>query len=294
MVSSWFMRKGYFKIIIAYLVAGMAVVLFGRMVGHWHPVLIVAVADLAGTLVIFGFSIHYDNSSTYDPYWSVVPILIGFYWLTSGIFFPDNWIRQVAVMALVLIWAVRLTLNWAVRWRGMTHEDWRYVDLRNQHGRMYWVVSFFGIHLMPTVLVFLGCLSMLPSLSKPASGFGALDLVAILVTVTAIWFEFRADLDLNRFIQAKKDPGQLLRSGIWSISRHPNYFGEILFWWGLYLFALAANPRYWWTVIGPLSISALFIFISIPMIEKRMLTRKPEYADYIKSTPILIPWSRKK
>jgi steroid 5-alpha reductase family enzyme len=294
MISSWFMGKDYLKIVIAYLVAGMVAVLFGWVAGHWHPVFVAAIADLTGTLVIFGFSIYYDNSSTYDPYWSVAPILIGIYWIIAGNPSSENRIRQVVVIALVLTWAVRLTLNWAVRWRGMTHEDWRYVDLRLQHGAIYWVVSFFGIHLMPTVLVFLGCLSLFPSLSAPTRGFGALDLVAILFTGTAIVIETRADLDLNRFAQATKDSGLLLRTGIWSVSRHPNYFGEILFWWGLYIFAWVANPKYWWTVIGPLSITALFTFISIPMIEKRMLAHKPEYGDYMKTTSVLIPWLRQK
>jgi steroid 5-alpha reductase family enzyme len=196
-------------------------------------------------------------------------------------------------MALVLIWSTRLTLNWALRWRGMGHEDWRYVDLRGKHGSWYWIVSFFGIHLMPTVLVFLGCLPLVPALGEPQTAAGLLDMVALLVTGFAIWIEARADLEVTRFKQRQKGKAALLQSGLWSLSRHPNYLGEILFWWGLYIFGLAADPSYWWTVIGPLSITVLFLTISIPMIEKRMLALKPEYAAYQAKTPVLIPWRRR-
>jgi steroid 5-alpha reductase family enzyme len=285
------MRKAYLNIVFAYLIAGTAAALFGNIVGGWHPILVVAVADLAGTMVIFGFSVYLDNSSVYDAYWSLAPILIAFYWLIfSRPSVLDNQLRQVVVMALVLIWGFRLTLNWAVRWRGIAHEDWRYVDFREKHGKAYWVISFFGIHLMPTVLVFLGCLPLVPSLVEPATTFNALDIIAVLVTGAAIWIEFRADLDVTRFRNSERDEEELLQSGLWSLSRHPNYFGEILFWWGLFAFAYAANPGYWWTIIGPLSITLLFIFISIPMIEKRLLTRKPEYAAYMKTTSMLVPW----
>ena len=284
------MKKDFIKVIIAYLAAGSAAVISGKLVGDWHPVLIVAVADLAGTLVVFAFSVYHDNSSYYDPYWSLAPILIATYWLISSTPLLDNRPRQAAVMALVLVWAFRLTLNWAVRWRGGEHEDWRYAKFRDRPRWLYWLISFFGFHLMPTVMVFLGCLPLIASLSEPATAFGLLDLIALLVTAGAIWIEARADLEITRFSRSSPDSSTLMKSGIWSLSRHPNYFGEITFWWGLYAFALAANPQYWWTIIGPIAITFLFLTISIPMIEKHMQTRRPEYKNYQKSTSMLIPW----
>jgi steroid 5-alpha reductase family enzyme len=130
------MKKAYLFIVFAYLVAGGAAVLAGSLVVvDWHPILVVAVADLVGTVVIFGFSVYKNNSSVYDAYWSVAPVLIAVYWLASSVgpALTGAGLRQVAVMALVLVWSTRLTLNWAVRWRGMEHEDWRYVDLRGKH-----------------------------------------------------------------------------------------------------------------------------------------------------------------
>ena len=81
-----------------------------------------------------------------------------------------------------------------------------------------------------------------------------------------------------------------MNRGLWALSRHPNYLGEILFWWGLYLFALASNPSFWWVVAGPLAITLMFIFASIPMIEKRMLKRRKDYQAYQEKVSMLVPW----
>jgi steroid 5-alpha reductase family enzyme len=186
-----------------------------------------------------------------------------------------------------------LTLNWAVRWGGLQHEDWRYRQQRENHGRFYWPVSFLGIHLMPTTLVFLGCLPMLPALAAPRQPWNILDTLATLLTAAAILVETRADYQVTQF---KKDPtnqGRFLAHGLWGYSRHPNYLGEVAFWWGLYLFGLGANPTYGWTIVGPLSITILFVTISIPMMEKRLLNRYPGYDAYRRRTAILLPWRRR-
>ena len=284
------MLNDYFKILLAYLAAGSVVFILGFSINHWNPIWVVSIADLVGTLVIFGFSVYHNNSSVYDPYWSVAPILISAYWFGSNTLPNEVTLRQFAVLGLVLVWALRLTLNWAVRWHGVRHEDWRYQEIRLQHPKTYWVISFFGIHLMPTILVFLGCLSLIPILVEPSKAFHSIDIIAFLVTIAAIWIETQADLEITRAIKNWGNTRQLVRSGVWGWSRHPNYFGEILFWWGLYAFALAANPRYWWVGIGPVAITLLFITISIPMIEKRMVLRKPGYLKYQNSTPVLVPW----
>lgn len=286
--------KDYLIILIAYTVAGAAAFGVGKSVDHLNPILILAAADLAGTVVIFGFSCLFDNSSLYDPYWSVAPPLIATYWLLSGNSGAGQWVRAMVVMSLLVVWATRLTLNWAVRWLGLQHEDWRYVKVRKEQGRAYWLVSFFGIHLMPTVLVFLGCLTLIPALASPRHPFQTLDILAIFITAVAIFIEAWADFDVTHFLKDEGNRGRLLTSGAWRYSRHPNYFGEVLFWWGLYLFALAANPAYWWTVIGPFAITTLFVTISIPMMEKRLLANRLEYRAYRECTPTLLPWLRKK
>jgi steroid 5-alpha reductase family enzyme len=284
------MFKAFATCAVAYLVAGAVALGFGLGVGWQHPIAVAGGANVAATVVIFLFSLAYRNSSFYDAYWSVAPIAIALYWALAPEALGADGARQVTVVALVSLWGVRLTYNWARGWRGFDHEDWRYVDLRRRSGRAFWLVSFLGIHLLPTIVVFLGCLALLPALTSGRAPFGALDALAALVTAGAIWIEARADEQLRRFRAAAPDPGAILSEGLWALSRHPNYFGEIGFWWGLYLFALAADPSYWWTIAGPLAITLLFLSVSLPLIEKRMRERRPDFAAHAERTSAVIPW----
>jgi steroid 5-alpha reductase family enzyme len=274
--------------VAAYLCAAVAAAAVCRLLPGSPPALAAFLADGAATIVVFAFSLALDNSSVYDPYWSVAPVPIVLFWLlrqgsTVGA-------RQVLVILLVAAWAARLTYNWIRRWRGLADEDWRYADYRTL-GAGYWPVSFLGFHLMPTVLVFFGCLPLLPALAGTGNArLGILDLAAFLVTAGAILVEAAADRQLRRFLGSRRQPGQTLDTGLWALSRHPNYFGEVSFWWGLWLFGLAAAPSRWWTIAGPLAITALFLFVSIPMMDRRMLARHPGYAAHMTARSAFIPW----
>jgi len=146
---------------------------------------------------------------------------------------------------------------------------------------------------MPTVLVFVGCLSLVPALSSSGRTVGILDVLAFLVTAAAIAVEAGADRQLRSFL-AQRKRGLILDTGLWALSRHPNYFGEVLFWWGLWLFGLSADPGRWWTIIGPAGITALFLGISVPMMDKRMLSRHPGYAEHIGRRSGFFPWIARK
>jgi len=164
------------------------------------------------------------------------------------------------------------------------------VDLRTSTGRAYWLVSFVGLHLMPTIQVFFGCLPLYAALAVGTRPLGALDLLATLVTGGAIALEARADKELVRFRQSQPPRDAILASGVWAWSRHPNYFGEMSFWWGLWLFALAAAPAYWWTVVGAAAITLMFRFASLPLIETRMLQRRPGFAAHQQRVSMVVPW----
>jgi steroid 5-alpha reductase family enzyme len=225
------------------------------------------------------------TSSMSDPYWSLAPVAIALFWLlqpgSSGFASP----RHVLIFALVCLWALRLTANWAFQWRGLGHEDWRFRDIKRQTGRSYWPVSFLGIHLLPTILVFGGCLALWPTLSDRNTQFTWLDVVAALVTTAAIGIEATADWQMRRFrhpsrgLSAKRDADAMPR-GLWSVSRHPNSFGEVLFWWGLYLFVPLTYPGFRLVVIGPLLILGLFLGVSIPLMERHLIAGHPEYVAY--------------
>lgn len=280
-------RAGSFAYVtVVYAVALVVAVATGVAVGTETPLLTVAVADLAATVVVFAGSRLADNTSVYDPYWSVVPPVVAVFFVAvadPGV--PAG--RQVLVAVLVWAWAVRLTANWARGFGGLDHEDWRYAQARD-NGRPFWPQSLLGFHLAPTVQVYLGCLALWPALGTGVRDLGPLDLLAAVVTGGAVVLELVADEQLRAFNRAKS-PGDICTVGLWSWCRHPNYLGELCFWWGLWLFALAADPGWWWTVIGPLAMTALFVFASIPMMDRRSLERRPGYAEYMGRVPALIP-----
>ncbi len=246
-------------------------------------------ADLVATVVIFGWSVAYDNSSFYDAYWSVIPIAVVSYW----IFLADASVpalRTAAIFAVVLVWGGRLTFNWARGWSGLDHEDWRYVDFRVRSPRFYWAISFGGIHLFPTLIVFAGLAAVFPALVRSGRAPGLIDLLALAVGIGGIGLEWLADRQLHRFVAGEKQPGETLRSGLWRYSRHPNYLGEMLIWWSFFLFGLAADPEWAkWAVLAPLAMSAMFLFVSIPLLEKRSLERRANYQQVIDETSMLIP-----
>lgn len=273
-------------IIVAYglsIAAGAAVLYGAGLPAPWDAL----AADVVATLVIFGFSRAYGNSSFYDAYWSVIPPLLAVHWyvLAEG---ADGF-RAIVVIVLVFLWAMRLTTNWAVHWDGFGHEDWRYPLVRQRAGRAAVLADLFGIHLFPTLQVFLGCLPIYAVLSFGEAPFGVLDGIALAVTLGAIAIETLADLQLHAFI-ARKQKGTFIQSGLWAWSRHPNYFGEMCFWWGLMLFGLAAAPQFWWWIVpGALAMTAMFVFASIPFMDQRSLERRPGFADYMRRTSALVP-----
>lgn len=256
--------------------------------GPQTPLALVAVGDLAATVVIFLFAVAFKNSSFYDAYWSVVPPVIAVY-LVFGFEGPAPVARQVLVTALIAIYGARLTYNWARGWTGLDHEDWRYVDLRQQTGPLFQLVNFFGIMLFPTILVYLGCIPMIPALITGDAPLNVWDGIGAIVLLGGTVIEGVADNQLRAFVHQRSDRGAIMDRGLWSWSRHPNYFGEISVWFGVMFFGIASGAFETWMVAGAVSMLVLFVGISIPMMEKRQLARKPAYADYQKRTSMLIP-----
>jgi steroid 5-alpha reductase family enzyme len=244
------------------------------------------IADVAMTLIVFLFSFIFKNSSVYDPYWSVIPPFI----VTWLIFInPEgNTYRQFLIFGLVLFWAIRLTVNWARGWNGLSHEDWRYQKIAADTGKMYWPVSFVGIHLMPTIFVFTGCLPLW-YVTNNSEQINFIDLVASVITLGAILIEWISDEQLRNF-NIKSQNSAYMNKGLWSLMRHPNYFGEILFWTGLFLFIPATKSTEGiWTAIGFISMILLFNFISIPLMDKRNLAKRSGYKKYINEVYALLP-----
>jgi steroid 5-alpha reductase family enzyme len=279
--------KGMTWVIVAYVAAFAAAVLFGHFSPVSDPLLLAVLADLVATFVVFGFSVRFNNSSFYDAYWSVAPVPIVLWWAAwvGG----GNPVRAALIVGLISLWAVRLTLNWATGWAGLTHEDWRYVNLRKQTGAGYWAVSLLGLHLFPTLMVLAGLWPAFVATTSPAP-LGLLDGLGLVVMLGAVVLEGTADAQLRSFRGRVQDPQANIEEGLWRWSRHPNYLGEMLFWWGLAIFAIGVDPHNLPTIAGACAMTAMFLFVSIPMMEKRMVERRPVYASYIQRVPMVVPW----
>ena len=247
-------------------------------------------ADLAATVAIFVFSRLYKNSSFYDAYWSVIPPLIALYWTMAATAQGIDMTRAWLVVILVWLWGVRLTANWATFWPGLEHEDWRYGPIKTNAGKWNALADFSAIHLFPTVIVFAACLPIYAAVAMDARPLNALDYLAAAVTLIAILIELVSDIQLHRFLTHRK-PGEIMKTGLWALSRHPNYFGEWLFWAGLALFGLAAVPSAWWWVLpGAIAMLVMFLVASIPMIDKRSVERRPEYQAHMARVSGFVPW----
>lgn len=238
-------------------------------------------ADVLATIVIWLFGLLYENVSVYDPYWSVFPPVAFLLWA----FYTHTWsLPVVLVLVASWYWGWRLTRNWAITFKGIAHEDWRYTQYRSKHPAIFHIINFFGLNMMPTLVVFL---AMLPALLLYNQGLSAnlLTWLGFLVCLTAPTIQLIADKQIHDFRAAH--PGQYCNVGLWKRGRHPNYFGEILFWWGMWVM-YASLFGFNWLILGPIAMTALFLGISIPLMEKRQLKNKPGYAEYRKQTRILI------
>lgn len=240
------------------------------------------VFDSAATVAVFIFSVLFKNSSVYDAYWSFTPMVM------SVVLFVNNRAFsafQLIFLAIFLVWSVRLTANWITVFTGFDYEDWRYRKFRNETPKALWpAVNFFGIHYMPTFLVFLG---MLPLFVISKTALGPLSLFGDAVMLFGIALEFFADRQMHAFLSSQHH-GDVCSKGLWKYSRHPNYLGEISVWLGVFLVMLPYAPEYLYYIAGAAGIALMFNVISIPLMEKRQLKRRPAYKEYRRTTSRLL------
>lgn len=246
-----------------------------------RPVLGMFAGMAASVAVTFAGSLWLANGSVFDAWWSVLPPVVALHLVTE-------WTPlTVACVLVVFIWAVRLTINWAVGWPGLQHEDWRYLQLYDRSPLPRVLTLLLAVQVAPAIFVFLGSLPLVPALQN-GGALGFVGSLAVLVGVGSAGLELAADEQRRAFAAA--NPGALMDVGLWAWCRHPNYLGEIGFWVSLWLFAVAADPgSAWWTLIGPVSILGLFLTASIPLIEERNAERRPGWAAYVAATPRLLP-----
>jgi steroid 5-alpha reductase family enzyme len=294
--THWGRGRSLTYVLILYIIAITASLLAAAPWGTDHPLTALFVGFAVTVAVVYVGSQIVLNGSTFDPWWSVIPPAYAIWFAilfdeTDGFTSGDQ--RRWIAAGVTLLWGGRLTANWTLSWPGLHHEDWRYRMLYDTLPLPRWAVSLLCVHVFPMVIVALGSIPLVGIATHSDRGLGIFDILGIIAALVAVGFEHFADVELRRFNRTKK-PGDTLSTGLWSRSRHPNYFGEIMFWWALWFFVLGADPGSWWMVIGPVAMTAMFLAASIPMAEKRSAERRPDWESYKANTPVLIPRLRKR
>ena len=253
------------------------------------PITAMFVADVLMTLIIYFLGNLLNNASLYDPYWSVLPPFIILLWgidtASIGLF------HAILLLFVLIVWAVRLTYNWWINWQGFQKQDWRYDLLKEKNEKLYPLTNLMGIHMIPTIVVYFQLVVAYQIMTKASINAGYV--IGAIIALIAPIIQFVADKQMYEFRFDKETKSSVINTGIWRFSRHPNYFGELLFWVAIYLMYLFGSGKFDLYVIAPIAMIALFVFISVPMMEKKLIDR-PGYESYKKNVSMLIPFKPKK
>ena len=247
--------------------------------------LLILAWHIFATLIIFMFSNIHKNSSIYDPFWHVAPIPIVFYTADQSTL-PV--MELYLVLSAFLFWSLRLTYNWYLNWTNLDHEDFRYIDLKNKNRFLAFINDLFGIHLIPTLIVNASLYPIYIALTSDS--LSNLVYVGFILIIAAVTVQYISDDQMRKFRKDDNNFGKTMKYGLWKYSRHPNYFGEVSFWFGIYLFALASGTTSILLLACPMLMLALFVFISCPMMDNRSLKKRSDYREYMKKTPQLFMW----
>jgi len=240
---------------------------------------------------LWGASVLLRDASIVDPWWSVGFLLVAAHTALRTGLTPG----KTLLLAMVAAWALRLWGYLLLRGRGKP-EDPRYAAFREKYGAdRYWWVSFFQVFLLQGVLVVLISAPLqVAGAAAPPDPVSAFDLLGLALVAAGLSIEVVADTQLASYRRSRarggpEAPGPVLHTGLWRYSRHPNYFGEALLWWGFWTLSLD-TPWGWATAFAPALMTFLLVKISgVAMLDAHMAAKRPEYAEYIRTTPAFLP-----
>lgn len=238
---------------------------------------------------VFGLAQLRRNNGLVDIAWGLGFIVVAAVeFIRSPVVDP----AKALVLAAVLVWGLRLSTHIFRRNWGRP-EDFRYAAMRQKWGRTALVKSFFFIFMLQGLIMLIVSLPVTVVLSAPARPLAGLDVIGAIVFAAGLVFEAVGDAQLAAHIRDPESRGRLMTRGLWSTSRHPNYFGEALLWWGIGLLAVSSRHGLV-ALLGPLTITLMLLFVSgVPLLEKKHAGR-PDWEAYKARTPMFVPWFPKK
>lgn len=249
----------------------------------------VAVAVFVYMTIWFFVSLLQKRNDVADTAWGLGFILAAW---TSFFISPHgvHWVALTVTVAVTL-WGLRLSFHIHER-NHSKPEDARYALWRKTWGKWFVLRSYVQVFLLQGMLLFLVALPVISLNLAPLPRWSPWYGVGLLVWVTGFLFETFADRQLATFLSDTANRGKIMDRGLWRYSRHPNYFGEVMLWWGIY--GIAAAGGQWWTILGPLTITILILFVSgVPLLEKQF-SGNPDFESYKKRTSIFFPFPPKK
>ncbi len=236
-------------------------------------------------ILLWLVSLAVRDSSIVDIAWGPLLFLVGLTYYLATVA-PSS--RARLMLALVALWAIRLAAH--IGARNLGHgEDFRYAAWRAQHPDTWWIRSYFKVFLLQGLVAWLVVMPLYYAITSASPvHFTLWDQTGALVFAAGFLFEAIGDEQLRRFKADPANKGRVMNTGLWRYTRHPNYFGEAVLWWGLGLIGVAAGG--WLGLVGPAIITYLLIRVSgVAMLEKTLTETKPGYADYIARTPPFFP-----
>ena len=260
---------------LAYIVLPESINFIWLKITIWH---------VNATILIYLGSVLLKNSSLYDPFWSVAPVPIVLYLSIQS---ENSILLKMLVVFPILLWSARLTRNWVISWEGFEHEDFRYIDLKNTNKYKAEFNNFFGIHLFPTFIVNI-CLYPLVYIFINDVDVNIYLYISSIITFLAVILEAVADEQMRKFRSDPKNKGKTMKYKLWRYSRHPNYLGEIGFWFGIYFMGISSGFAPLWLIVCPLAMLLLFVLVSCPMMDERSLKNRPNYREYMDNTSQLM------
>ena len=282
--------KGLLILFITYIIAFIAALVSFGYFKEWMSLYYALFASNAlATIVVWLSGIIFRSASVYDPYWSVqTPIIMISLMAMSGTFTAGGLI----FLGFVLFWAIRLTGNFIIGFHDITYVDWRYKMLREKTGPFFQIVNLLGICMFPTTVVYIASLPAIAYILDNRD-FELINLIGLSVMFLGTMLEFAADRQMKQFIKVRKDRSEIIRTGLWKYSRHPNYLGEILFWYGAALVYILPELNHWPYFAGAVINHLMFLFISVPLAENNMKTYKSHFEQYKKEVRMFLPVPKK-
>ena len=257
----------------------------------WPAIYLAGLGLIAlGMLLLWLLSLRLRNAAIVDIFWgSGFGLLSWLYFALSAGFLP----RKLLVATLVTVWGVRLSVHIWRRNHGRA-EDFRYRAWRVQWAGNFAWRSLLQVFMLQGALMWLISAPLLLAQTATApAALGLLDGLGTLLWLAGFIFEAGGDWQLERFKANPDNAGRIMDSGLWRYTRHPNYFGDALLWWGLYLLA-AASPAGIWAIGSPLLMMVLLMRVSGVTLLEKSLGQRPEYREYIARTPAFFPWRPKR